>query len=110
MNTFQLLSKNVNTLSTATDYLPWKAASNAIAETKTDSIAFQETNLSWNKLHRRKIKQILQNPTGQAAITMASSSEISLTSHQPGGTLQAVVGDWAACIVQKGADTSSLRW
>jgi len=108
LNTFCLLSKNMNMLSTTTDYLPWKAASHAIAETNADSTVFQETNLSWNELHRRKIKQILKGPIRQAVITTASSRKISLSSHQPSGTLQAIVGNWAIQVVQKGTDTTGL--
>jgi len=108
LNTFQLLSKNVNTLSTKIDYLPWKAAAYAISEINANAIAFQETNLSWNSLHKQKIKNILQGPTGQATIATASSSKNSPTPYQPGGTLQAVIGDWAAQVVQHRTNTTGL--
>ncbi len=44
MNSFWLLSKNMNMLSTAINYLPWEAAaSNTIVENKANSIECQET-------------------------------------------------------------------
>jgi len=55
-----------------------------------------------------KIKNIPQSPTGQATIATASSSKISPTPYQPGGTLQAVIGDWAAQVVQHGTNTTGL--
>jgi len=57
LNTFRVLSRNVNTLSTQYNYLQWRAASQAIFESDTDTIALQETNLSWNKIHKKHIRQ-----------------------------------------------------
>jgi len=111
LNTFHILSKNVNTLSTKIEYLSWKAASAAISDTQANMITFQETSLSWNQSHQRTIQKILQSPTGQASIATASSSKISTTPHQPGGTLQVVVGDWATCVIQHGTNITGLgRW
>jgi len=50
-NTFRVLARNVNTMSNATDYLSWKAATQAVTDSKADVITFQETNLAWNKIH-----------------------------------------------------------
>ncbi len=108
LNTFRILSKNVNTLSTKIEYLPWKAASTTISDTQADAITLQETNLSWNQSHQCTIQKILQHPSSQALIATASSSKISKTPHQPGGTLQAVVGDWATRVVQHGTDITGL--
>jgi len=110
-NTFRVLSRNVNTMSTKTDYLSWKAAAHAIDQSEADTIAFQETNIAWNKIHQRKIQQILQTPTGNATISTSSSAEISTSPHQRGGTLQAILGDWTSRTVRIGQDTSGLgRW
>jgi len=49
LNTFCLFSKNVNTLSTTTDYLQWKATAHVLQQYKADALAVQETNLAWNK-------------------------------------------------------------
>jgi len=99
-NIFQVLSRNINTMSNKTDYLSWKAAAHAIAHSKADTIAFQETNITWNKIHCRRIQQILQSPTGNATISTSSSTEISTSPHQQGGTLQAILGDWTSHTVQ----------
>ncbi len=108
LNTFQIVSQNVNTLSMKQGYLQWKAASNALAECKVDTFALQETNVSWNKIHHQKIRQILHQLTGQVKIATSSSTEISTTSYQCGGTLQAVVGGWVSRAVDAGKDPSGL--
>jgi len=109
--TFRILSRNVNTLSTQQNYLQWKAASQALASCEVDAIALQETNVSWDKIHRQKISQILRKPTGHATTATSSSTEISTKSHQCGGTLQAIVGGWASRVVESGKDPSGLgRW
>jgi len=110
LNAFCILSKNVNTLSTKIEYLQWKAASTTISDTQANAIAFQETNLSWNQSHQCTIQKILQSPTSQALIATASSSKISTTPHQPGGTLQVVVGNWATRIIQHSTNITGPGW
>jgi len=107
-NTFRVLSRNVNTMSITKGYVNWKAVAHAIHECEADAIALQETNLAWNKIHRKWVQQILQASTGHATIATSSSSEISNTSHQWGGTLQAMLGDWTSRTAQLGNDTSGL--
>jgi len=98
-------------MSNKTDYISWKAAAQAIISSEADAVAFQETNLAWTKTHRRRVQQILQQPTGNAAIATSSSADISTSPHQRGGTLQAIIGDWTSRMVQIGQDTSGLgRW
>jgi len=110
-NTFRVLARNVNTMSNANNYLSWKAAAHAIDTSEADAIAFQETNLAWNKIHRKRIHSIFKSPTSNAVISTSSSSEISSSSHQRGGTLQAILGDWSSRSVQIGQDASGLgRW
>jgi len=104
-NMFQVLSRNINTMSNKTDYLLWKAAAHAIATSKADAGAFQETNQAWTKIHQRRVQQILQQPKGNAVIATSSSTEISISPHQQGGTL---IGDWTSHSMQTGQDTSSL--
>jgi len=103
-NVFRIISRNVNSLSTQFDYVQWKAAAQAIQDIGADSISLQETNVAWTKIHQHRIRQILHNTTGQATISTAVSSEVSTQSHQRGGTLQALVGDWASRIVTNGKD------
>jgi len=55
LNTFCLFSKNVNTLSTNTDYLQWKATAHVLQQYKVDALAVQETNLAWNKPTKHRI-------------------------------------------------------
>jgi len=110
-NTFRVLSRNVNTMSNKTDYLSWKAAAHAVTISEADAVALQETNLAWNKLHRRRIHQIFQQTSGTAVIATSSSADISISPHQQGGTLQAIIGDWTSRSVHIGHDTSGLgRW
>jgi len=107
-NTFWVLAQNINNMANAIDYLSWKAATQAIDTSEADAITFQETNLAWNKIYCRWIHQILQKPTGHTAISTSSSTEISTSSHQCRGTLQAILGDWTSHSIQIGQDESSL--
>ena len=110
-NTFRVLSRNVNIMTNNTDYLAWKAAAHAIKGCEADAIALQETNLAWNKIHRKRVNQILKASTGNTTIATSSSTKISNTPHQRGGTLQATLGDWTSRTVQIGHDDSGLgRW
>jgi len=78
---------------------------------KPMQIALQETNLLWNKIHKRKIQKILQKPSGHAILTTTSSVEISADSHQWGGTLQAIVGSWTSWTIHNGQDNYRMgRW
>jgi len=98
-------------MSTANDYLSWKAAAHAIETSEADAFAFQETNLAWNKIHRKRIHRIFQSPHHNPVVSTSSSAEISMSSHQRGGTLQAIIGDWSSRSVQIGQDASGLgRW
>jgi len=110
-NTFRVLSWNNNTMTNNTDYLAWKAAAHAINECEADMIAFQETNLAWNKIHHKRVHQIFQALIGHVTITTSSSSKISNMAHQWGGTLQAMLGNWTSHMAQLGNDDSGLgRW
>jgi len=82
IQTLQILSRNVDTLSTKQSYLQWKAASQALANCKADAIALQETNVLWNKIHQQKVWQIFHQPTGHVIIATSSSTEISTQPHQ----------------------------
>jgi len=108
LSTFCILSRNINTLLPQQNYLQWKAASHAITQCNTDAIALQETNLSWNKIHKQKVQQIFRKPTSNIIIATSSSTEISTIDHQRGGTLQALIGSWVSCAVQTGQDPSGL--
>jgi len=97
---FCIISHNVNSLSNQFNYIQWKATAQAIHDIK-----------AWTKIHHCRIQQILHHTTGHASISTTISSEISIHSHQRGGTLQALVGDWTSCIVTHGQDKSGLiRW
>jgi len=108
-NVFRIISQNVNTLSTQQDYLQWWAASQAISESKANAITFQETNLSWNKIHRRHIQQILQQqPASYAILVTTNSTKISSDTYQHSSTIQAVVGSWTSHTITNGQDTKGL--
>jgi len=57
-----------------TDYLAWKAAAHAIKACEADAITFQETNLMWNKIHCKRVHQILQASIGHATIATSNAS------------------------------------
>jgi len=110
-NMFRVLARNVNTMSNANDYLSWKAAAHAIKTSEADALAFQETNLAWNKIHCKRIYRIFQSSNCNTIISTSSSAEISPSSHQCSSTLQAIIGDWSSRSVQIGQDASGLsRW
>ena len=109
--TFRVLSRNVNTLSTQNNYLQWKAAAQAITTSKADTVSFQEPNVAWNKINKQWIQQILKQPTGNVLIATTVSTEIQTLSHQWGGALQAILGDWVSCTANIGQDSTGLgRW
>jgi len=111
LHTFRVLSRNVNTLSTQQQYIQWKAASQALSDCEADAIALQETNVSWNKIHKQQVRQILKKPTGLTIIATSSSTEVSTQTHQHGGTLQGLVGSWVTRAVTSGKDNTGLgRW
>jgi len=49
LTTFQILTRNVNTLSYQSDYLHWKAVAHTKKHSKTDTVSLHETNLAWHK-------------------------------------------------------------
>ncbi len=111
LNTFRVISRNVNTLSTKHGYLQWKAASQASTTSEADAISFQETNILWTKIHRRRISQIFRIPTDHTILATTSSSDLTNKSDQRGGTFQALVGPWVSRAVATGHDESGLgRW
>ncbi len=112
LHTFCIISHNVvNTLSTNQSYLQWKAASQASTSCKANAIVFQETNISWTKIHRQWISQIFRIPKDHTIIATTSSSDLTNNSNQHSGTLQALVGPWVSRVVATGQDDSGLgRW
>jgi len=107
-NTFRVLSRNINTLSTQLDYVQWKAASHTINSSKADAASFQEPNVAWNKQHKHRICQIMQHPTGHAIISTMISTEVNTGPTQHGGTLQAIMGDWVSHSVGTRQDKTGL--
>jgi len=111
LTTLRVVSRNVNSLSPQQDYVQWKAAASALQNIEADVIALQETNLAWNKAHRRRIRQIFHQVASAAVISTANSAEINTDNHQRGGTMQAIVGNWTPRTVSTGTDESGLgRW
>jgi len=110
-NTFCVISQNVNTLSTQNNYVQWKAASHTFHSIKADAVSIQEPNVAWTKTHKQRIHQILQKPRGTALLSTTISSKPTTSTHQQGGMLQAILGDWVPHTVQIGQDTTGLgRW
>jgi len=67
--------------------------------------------LTWNKAHRKRIRQIFHQTAGAAVISTANSAEITTNDHQRGGTFQAIIGNWVSRTVSTGTDGTGLgRW
>jgi len=63
LNTFRIVSRNVNTLSTKQGYLQWKAASNALAECEVDTLPFKKPTYPGTKSTiRRSDKSFVNRP------------------------------------------------
>jgi len=107
-NSFWVLSKNMNTMSPSSAYIQWQVASQAIMDSQANAVAFQEMNTTWDKIHCQKVQSIFSRPTSHAIILTSSSTHISTTTHQRGGTLQAIIGNWTAWLVSSGTDHRGL--
>jgi len=51
----QIMSRNVNSLSTHDNYLQWRAAAQVIKELQATAICFQETNIQWTQSTRSTV-------------------------------------------------------
>jgi len=111
-NIFRIMSRNVNTLSPAKDFVDWKAASQALAEYLVTMACLQETNLQWNMPITNQIKQIFHDlPTKQTKMATSNSTEVTPSNYQPGGTCIALMGPWISAAKISGKDPSGMgRW
>jgi len=111
-NTFRILSRNINTLSPADDFIDWKAAAQALAEYSVTLVCFQETNLQWTTPITDCITQIFRNlPPKQAKVATSNSTETMPSNYQPGGTCTALLGPWISSAKLSGKDASGMgRW
>ena len=111
-HTFRILSRNVNTLSPAEDFLEWRAAAQALSDYSITVACLQETNLQWSTPITKRIAQIFrQLPTKQTKIAVSNSSEVTTSNYQPGGTCTAILGPWLSSAKLSGQDPTGMgRW
>jgi len=109
---FRVLSRNVNSLSPADDFLEWRSAAQAITDYSITVACFQETNLQWSTPITNRIKQIFRDlPTQQTKIAVSNSTEITTSNFQPGGTCTTLLGPWVRAARISGNDPTNMgRW
>jgi len=109
---FRVLSRNVNTLSPADNFLEWQAAAQALHEYSISVACLQETNIQWSHPILHRIRQILSVlPTRKAKLAHSSSSEVTLGNYQPGGTCTIALGRWTPRARLSEQDSHGLgRW
>jgi len=105
----QILSHNINTLSSANDFLDWKAATQAIMECNVNIACFQETSLQWSTPITKQIAQIIcDQPTKQSKLAVSNSLKITPSNYQPGGTCTAAIGSWSFTVKSASQDPSNM--
>jgi len=91
----RVLSRNVNTINPAENFLQWQAAAQALHAYLVGVACFQETNTQWSNPILQRVCQIMaQLPTKHAKVAMSSSAEVILGNYQPGGTCTIALGQW----------------
>jgi len=90
-----VLSRNVNTINPAENFLQWRAAAQALHAYSVGVACLQETNTQWSNPILHRVRQIMaQLPTKHAKVATSSSAEVILGNYQPGGTSTIALGRW----------------
>jgi len=93
---FRVISKNVNSLSTAEHNLQWRSAVQAMLDMDAHVLCVQEPNLNWNDTIRQPIYRLFQRAFMHAKLSTSHSIEHNQGQHQPGGTFLTTLGCYAA--------------
>jgi len=108
---FWVLSKNVNSLSTADNNLQWRGAVHAMLEMDVHVLCIQEPNLNWTDDIQKQIYRLFQKAFMHAKISTSNSTQSNNGSYQPGGTFIATLGCYAARVTLTGTNTAGMgRW
>jgi len=108
---FRVISKNVNSLSTADHNLQWHGAVQAMLDMDVHVLCVQEPNLHWTKGIQQPIYCLFQKAFMHAKISTSNSIDHNDNLHQPGGTFLATLGCYAARVMATGSDKTGMgRW
>jgi len=108
---FRVLSKNVNSLSTANNNLQWHSAVQAMIEMDAHVLCIQEPNLNWSDGIRQPIYRLFQKAFMHTKITTSNSTQSNDGSYQPGGTFLVTLGCYAARVTSTSTDLTGMgRW
>jgi len=107
---FQVISKNVNSLSTADHNLQWHGAIHAMVEMDAHVLCIQESNLHWTDGLCQPIYRLFQKAFMHAKISTSNSIDTGQGTYQPGGTFLMTLGCYPAWVLTTGKDTSGMGW
>jgi len=93
---FRVISKNVNSLSTADHFLQWCRAVHAMIEMDAHVLCIQESNLHWTDSICQPIYQLFQKAFMHAKISTSNSISTGQGTYQPGGTFLMTLGCYLA--------------
>jgi len=83
----RVLSRNVNTINSAHDFIEWQAVAHALNNYSVGIACLQETNTQWTPPLMNRVRQILHKlPTARAALATSNSKDVTLGNYQLGGT------------------------
>jgi len=111
---FRVISKNVNSLSTADNNLQWRGAVQAMVDMDAHVLCIQEPNLHWNDTIKQPIYRLFQRAFMHAKISTSNSIDHNQKLqklHQLGGTFLTTLGCYAARVTATGSDDTGMgRW
>jgi len=90
--------------------LEWKGIVHAMACHEINALSLQEPNTHWNEHLQMRVQTTLQKSFHWAILATSNSTKPSWKTHQPGGTVTAIVGAYASRLLSKGQDPSSMGW
>jgi len=108
---FRIYTQNVCTMSTASNFLAWRAAAAQMERLSISCFMFQETNIHWTPTLQADVTNIFRKlNTKRALMSTSCSTEQCFTRHQPGGTSVGILGKWSGRVLSRGQDTPLGRW
>jgi len=107
-----VLSRNVNTINPAENFIEWQAAGQALNEYSVGIVCLQETNTQWSHPILHRLRQVMnKRPTKKTKIATSSSAEVIIGNYQPGGTCTITLGCWVSCACLAEQDSHGLgQW
>jgi hypothetical protein len=109
-NTIRLYFQNINGIN-KNNWSDWTEAARNIKQANIDIFGCPETNIWWTEEKRKYAQYIIQTHLKQANMSVAGSSEGSITNYQPGGVTNCIAGKYTGRIIEHIHDESGLgRW